>query len=41
LAATGTAIGGILVLGTGMLAAGIAMLAVRRRRDLPGLLIDN
>ncbi|HET6212266.1 MAG TPA: LPXTG cell wall anchor domain-containing protein [Micromonosporaceae bacterium] len=34
---TGTAIGGIVVVGIGMLAAGVALMAVRRRRDLTDL----
>jgi LPXTG-motif cell wall-anchored protein len=35
LAATGARTGGLVVLGTGLLAAGVAMMAVRRRRDRP------
>jgi LPXTG-motif cell wall-anchored protein len=34
---TGMQVGGLVALGAGLLAAGIVMLAVRRRRDLPGL----
>lgn len=34
---TGIQVGGLVVLGSGMLAAGVAMLAVRRRRGLAGL----
>jgi len=34
---TGTAIGGILIAGIGLVAAGIALLAIRRRRDIADL----
>ena len=34
---TGAQVGGLVVLGAGLLAAGVAMLAVRRRRGLPDL----
>jgi LPXTG-motif cell wall-anchored protein len=34
---TGTAVGGMVVVGIGLLAAGVALMAVRRRRDLSDL----
>lgn len=37
LAATGARVGGLLVLGSGLVAAGVALLAVRRRRNLSHL----
>jgi LPXTG-motif cell wall-anchored protein len=34
---TGTAVGGLLITGIGLLAAGIALMAIRRRRDITDL----
>jgi hypothetical protein len=41
LAFTGAQVGGMVVLGTGLLSAGVAMLAVRRRRTFPDLIDDR
>lgn len=41
LAFTGAQVGGMVVLGSGLLSAGVAMVAVRRRRILPPDLVDG